>query len=61
MKLQFGFAPLDREPHVITKVASAGTAACLAEAVTFPLDIAKVRLMVSKKLLHAHHGLLLLQ
>lgn len=34
---------------IYTKLITAGTSACIADAVTFPLDTAKVRLQVIKK------------
>jgi len=40
-----GFKPLDREPTLGVKLISAGTAGCLADIGTYPLDLAKVRLM----------------
>lgn len=36
-----------QEPTVGVKFISAGTAACIADIITFPLDVAKVRLQVS--------------
>ena len=35
------------EPTALVKIFSAGTAGCVADLVTFPLDTAKVRLQVS--------------
>lgn len=35
-----------QEPTVGVKFISAGTAACIADIITFPLDVAKVRLQV---------------
>lgn len=35
-----------RQPTMLVKFASAGTAACIADAATFPLDTAKVRLQI---------------
>lgn len=39
-------APMTREPSMGMKLLSAGTAACIADMITFPLDTAKVRLQV---------------
>ena len=41
-----GLKPSDVPPPLGVKVLSAGTAACIADLVTFPLDTAKVRLQV---------------
>lgn len=41
-----GLKPSDVPPPLAVKVLSAGTAACIADLVTFPLDTAKVRLQV---------------
>lgn len=41
-----GFKPTNVPPTVPVKFISAGTAACLADMVTFPLDTAKVRLQI---------------
>ncbi|XP_068571464.1 dicarboxylate carrier UCP2-like [Cebidichthys violaceus] len=41
-----GGGAADLSPAVAVKIFSAGTAGCVAELVTFPLDIAKVRLQV---------------
>lgn len=38
--------PTDKAPTATVKFFSAGTAACIADLVTFPLDTAKVRLQV---------------
>lgn len=35
-----------QEPPLVGKLASAGLAACVADALTFPLDYAKVQLQV---------------
>lgn len=37
-----------REPSLPVKLLTAGTAACVADLITFPLDTAKVRLQVNK-------------
>lgn len=37
-----------REPSLPVKLLTAGTAACVADLITFPLDTAKVRLQVSQ-------------
>ncbi|XP_064629816.1 dicarboxylate carrier SLC25A8-like [Lineus longissimus] len=41
-----GFKPLEHEPTVPVKFISAGTAACIADVFTYPLDLAKVRLQI---------------
>ncbi|XP_028903575.1 mitochondrial uncoupling protein 2 [Ornithorhynchus anatinus] len=41
-----GFKPTDVPPTATVKFLSAGTAACIADLITFPLDTAKVRLQV---------------
>ncbi|XP_036407676.1 mitochondrial brown fat uncoupling protein 1 [Megalops cyprinoides] len=41
-----GLKPSDVPPSLGVKVLSAGTAACIADLVTFPLDTAKVRLQI---------------
>lgn len=41
-----GFRPVDVPPTAAVKFIGAGTAACIADLVTFPLDTAKVRLQV---------------
>lgn len=41
-----GFRPADVPPTAAVKFIGAGTAACIADLVTFPLDTAKVRLQV---------------
>lgn len=41
-----GGGTADLAPTVAVKVFSAGTAGCVADLVTFPLDTAKVRLQV---------------
>ena len=41
-----GLKPSDVPPPLGVKVLSAGTAACIADLVTFPLDTAKVRLQI---------------
>lgn len=42
-----GLKPVDLAPTATVKFFGAGTAACIADLVTFPLDTAKVRLQVS--------------
>lgn len=42
-----GTTPKDMVPSAAVKFFGAGTAACIADLVTFPLDTAKVRLQVS--------------
>lgn len=42
-----GFRPADVPPSAAVKFVGAGTAACIADLLTFPLDTAKVRLQVS--------------
>lgn len=41
-----GLPALRQEPTVSVKFVSAGTAACIADIITFPLDVAKVRLQI---------------
>lgn len=41
-----GFGPADAPPSAVVKFVGAGTAACIADLLTFPLDTAKVRLQV---------------
>lgn len=41
-----GATTVELAPTVAVKIFSAGTAACVADLVTFPLDTAKVRLQV---------------
>ncbi|XP_060765395.1 mitochondrial uncoupling protein 3 [Neoarius graeffei] len=41
-----GLKPTDRAPTATVKFFGAGTAACIADLVTFPLDTAKVRLQI---------------
>lgn len=41
-----GFGPADVPPSAAVKFVGAGTAACIADLLTFPLDTAKVRLQV---------------
>lgn len=41
-----GMKPTDVVPSAAVKFFGAGTAACIADLVTFPLDTAKVRLQV---------------
>uniref|UniRef100_A0A3P8S7H4 Dicarboxylate carrier UCP2 n=1 Tax=Amphiprion percula TaxID=161767 RepID=A0A3P8S7H4_AMPPE len=41
-----GFAPVDVPPSAAIKFVGAGTAACIADLLTFPLDTAKVRLQI---------------
>ena len=43
-----GFGPADVPPSAAVKFVGAGTAACFADLLTFPLDTAKVRLQVFK-------------
>uniref|UniRef100_A0A672H2U6 Dicarboxylate carrier UCP2 n=1 Tax=Salarias fasciatus TaxID=181472 RepID=A0A672H2U6_SALFA len=43
-----GGAAADRTPSVAVKIFSAGSAGCVADLVTFPLDTAKVRLQVRR-------------
>ncbi|XP_070535091.1 dicarboxylate carrier UCP2-like [Ptychodera flava] len=40
------YKPVDIQPSVTVKFFSAGTAACMADMITFPLDTAKVRLQI---------------
>jgi len=42
--------PAVKEPSLPVKLLTAGTAACVADLITFPLDTAKVRLQVIKSL-----------
>ena len=44
-----GLKPADVPPSAAVKFLGAGTAACIADLLTFPLDTAKVRLQVQKK------------
>lgn len=44
-----GIKPQDVVPSAAVKFFGAGTAACIADLVTFPLDTAKVRLQVFKR------------
>lgn len=44
-----GLKPSDVPPPLAVKVLSAGSAACIADLVTFPLDTAKVRLQVQNE------------
>lgn len=46
-----GFGPADVPPSAAVKFVGAGTAGCIADLLTFPLDTAKVRLQVN---VHAH-------
>lgn len=41
-----GLPALRQEPTLTVKFFSAGTAACIADVITFPLDVAKVRLQI---------------
>jgi len=41
-----GMKPTDLSPTATVKFFGAGTAACVADLITFPLDTAKVRLQV---------------
>lgn len=43
-----GGSAADLAPTAVVKIFSAGTAGCVADLVTFPLDTAKVRLQVTK-------------
>lgn len=43
-----GFGPADVPPSAAVKFVGAGTAACIADLLTYPLDTAKVRLQVNK-------------
>lgn len=45
-----GGSAADLGPTAVVKVFSAGTAGCVADLVTFPLDTAKVRLQVTKSI-----------
>lgn len=45
-----GLGPADVPPSAAVKFVGAGTAACIADLLTFPLDTAKVRLQVNKLL-----------
>lgn len=47
-----GIKPQDMVPSAAVKFFGAGTAACIADLVTFPLDTAKVRLQVFKRTSH---------
>ncbi|EDL16445.1 uncoupling protein 3 (mitochondrial, proton carrier), isoform CRA_a [Mus musculus] len=42
-----GLQPSEVPPTTVVKFLGAGTAACFADLLTFPLDTAKVRLQVS--------------
>lgn len=44
-----GFGPADVHLSTAVTFVGAGTAACVADLLTFPLDTAKVRLHVKKK------------
>lgn len=44
-----GFKATDVPPTATVKFLGAGTAACIADLITFPLDTAKVRLQVRMK------------
>lgn len=44
-----GIKPRDVVPSAAVKFFGAGTAACVADLITFPLDTAKVRLQVFKR------------
>lgn len=49
-------ATADVAPTAAVKIFSAGTAGCVADLVTFPLDTAKVRLQVGiQSLMSGHH------
>lgn len=50
-----GFGPADVPPSAAVKFVGAGTAACIADLLTFPLDTAKVRLQVNKRLANMKH------
>ncbi|XP_043855021.1 mitochondrial uncoupling protein 2-like [Dromiciops gliroides] len=41
-----GFKPTDVSPTATVKFLGAGTAACIADLITFPLDTAKVRVQI---------------
>ncbi|XP_003971156.1 mitochondrial uncoupling protein 2-like [Takifugu rubripes] len=41
-----GFGPAEAPPSAVVKFVGAGTAACIADLLTFPLDTAKVRLQI---------------
>ena len=45
--IMVGFKATDVPPTATVKFLGAGTAACIADLITFPLDTAKVRLQVS--------------
>ncbi|XP_030648190.1 dicarboxylate carrier UCP2 [Chanos chanos] len=54
-----GFGPADMPPTAMVKFVGAGTAACIADLFTFPLDTAKVRLQIqgeTKGTANASHG-----
>lgn len=44
-----GFKATDVPPTATVKFLGAGTAACIADLITFPLDTAKVRLQVRER------------
>lgn len=52
-----GFGPADVPPSAAVKFVGAGTAACIADLLTFPLDTAKVRLQVKKKKKSTHRNI----
>lgn len=58
-----GFKATDVPPTATVKFLGAGTAACIADLITFPLDTAKVRLQVRRcsLLIPVVSGLLLAQ
>ncbi|XP_070531910.1 dicarboxylate carrier UCP2-like [Ptychodera flava] len=51
-----GFKPVDVQPTLAIKFFSAGTAASMADIVTFPLDTAKVRLQIQGEATKAESG-----
>lgn len=51
-----GFGPADAPPSAVVKFVGAGTAACIADLLTFPLDTAKVRLQVRNPPLPGRYG-----
>uniref|UniRef100_A0A8C8RXD7 Uncoupling protein 2 n=1 Tax=Pelusios castaneus TaxID=367368 RepID=A0A8C8RXD7_9SAUR len=50
-----GFKPTDVPPTAAVKFLGAGTAACIADLITFPLDTAKVRLQIQGEAKSAAH------
>lgn len=51
-----GFSPTDVSPTFGMKVLSAGTAGCVADMITFPLDTAKVRLQIQGESTQSTNG-----